>query len=49
MRELSFKGYLQQQLCELSNYDSKSLYKFAGLAVSNAKNAFSFSIAVITI
>lgn len=37
MRELSFKGYLQQQLCELSNYDSKSLYKFAGLAVSNAR------------
>lgn len=37
MRELSFKGYLQQQLCELSNYDSKSLYKFAGLAESNAR------------
>ena len=37
MRELSFKGYLQQQLCELSNYDSKSLYKFARLAKSNAR------------
>lgn len=37
MRELSFKGYLQQQLCELSNYDSKSLYKFASLAESNAR------------
>ena len=37
MRELSFKGYLQQQLCELSNYDSKSLYKFARLAESNAR------------
>ena len=37
MRELSFKGYLQQQLCELSNYDSKSLYKFAGLAENNAR------------
>ena len=37
MRELSFKGYLQQQLCELSNYDSKSLYKFAGLAESNVR------------
>ena len=37
MRELSFKGYLQQQLSELSNYDSKSLYKFAGLAESNAR------------
>ena len=37
MRELSFKGYLQQQLCELSNYDSKSLYKFAKLAESNAR------------
>ena len=23
MRELSFKGYLQQQLCELSNYNSR--------------------------
>ena len=37
MRELSFKEYLQQQLCELSNYDSKSLYKFARLAESNAR------------
>lgn len=37
MRELSFKGYLQQQLCELSNHNSKSLYKFAGLAESNAR------------
>lgn len=37
MRELSFKGYLQQQLRELSNHDSKSLYKFAQMAESNAR------------
>lgn len=37
MRELSFKGYLQHQLCMLSDYDSKSLYKFAKLAESNAR------------
>ena len=32
MRELSFKGFLQQQLCELSGLNSKSLYKFAKLS-----------------
>ena len=37
MRELTFKGYLQQQLCELSDCDSKSLYKFARLAESNVR------------
>lgn len=37
MRELTFKGYLQQQLCELSDCDSKSLYKFARLAENNAR------------
>ena len=37
MRELTFKGYLQQQLCELSDCNSKSLYKFARLAESNAR------------
>ena len=37
MRELTLKGYLQQQLCELSSCDSKSLYKFARLAESNAR------------
>ena len=37
MRELTFKGYLQQQLCELSDCDSKSLYKFARLAEGNAR------------
>lgn len=37
MRELTFKGYLQQQLCELSGCDSKSLYKFARLAEHNAR------------
>ena len=37
MRELSFKGYLQQQLSELSNYNCKSLYKFARSAESNAR------------
>ena len=37
MRELTFKGYLQQQLCELSSCNSKSLYKFAQLAERNAR------------
>ncbi len=37
MRELTFKGYLQQQLCELSDCNSKSLYKFARLAERNAR------------
>ena len=37
MRELTFKGYLQQQLCELSSCNSKSLYKFARLAERNAR------------
>lgn len=37
MRVLTFKGYLQQQLCELSDCDSKSLYKFARSAESNAR------------
>ncbi len=37
MRELTFRGYLQQQLCELSGCNSKSLYKFARLAQSNAR------------
>lgn len=37
MRELTFKGYLQQQLCELSGCNSKSLYKFAKLAENNAR------------
>ena len=37
MRELSFKGYLQQQLCELSGYDGKSLYKLARLAENNSR------------
>ena len=37
MRELTFKGYLQQHLCELSSCNSKSLYKFARLAESTAR------------
>ena len=37
MRELSFKGYLQQQLCEMSGCNSKSLYKFAKLVENNAR------------
>ena len=37
MRELTFKGYLQQQLCELSGLNSKSLYKFAKLSEANAR------------
>lgn len=37
MRVLTFKGYLQQQLRELSDCDSKSLYKFARLAEGNAR------------
>lgn len=37
MRELTFKGYLQQQLCELSGLNSKSLYKFAKLSETNAR------------
>ena len=37
MRELSFKGYLQQQLCELSGCDGKSLYKLARLAENNSR------------
>ena len=37
MRELTFKGYLEQQLCELSDCQSKSLYKFARLAENNAR------------
>ena len=37
MRELTFKGYLQQQLCVLSDCNSKSLYKFARLAEHNAR------------
>ena len=37
MRELTFKGYLQQQLCELSGINSKSLYKFAKLSENNAR------------
>lgn len=37
MRELTFKGYLQQQLCELSGCKSKSLYKFSKIAKSNAR------------
>ena len=37
MRKLTFKGYLQQQLCELSGLNSKSLYKFAKLSENNAR------------
>ena len=37
MRELTFKGYLLQQLCELSDLNSKSLYKFAKLSENNAR------------
>ena len=37
MRELTFKGYLQQQLCELSDCNSKSIYKFARIAERNAR------------
>ena len=37
MRELTFKGYLQKQLCVLSDCNSKSLYKFARLADNNAR------------
>lgn len=37
MRELTFKGYLQQQLSVLSDCNSKSLYKFARLAEHNAR------------
>lgn len=37
MRELTFKGYLEQQLCELSGYKSKSLYKFAKSSADNAR------------
>lgn len=37
MRELTFKGYLQQQLCELSGLNSKSIYKFAKLSENNAR------------
>lgn len=37
MRELTLKGYLQRQLCELSECNSKSLYKFARLAENNAR------------
>lgn len=37
MRELTFKGYLEGQLCELSDYRGKSLYKFARLAQNNAR------------
>ena len=37
MRELTFKGYLQKQLCVLSDCNSKSLYKFARLAEHNAR------------
>lgn len=37
MRELTLKGYLEQQLCELSDCKSKSLYKFADLAQNNAR------------
>ena len=37
MRELTFKGYLQQQLCEISDCNSRSLYKFARLAESNVR------------
>lgn len=37
MRELTFKGYLQQQLCELSGLNSKSLYKFSKLSENNAR------------
>ena len=37
MRELTLKGYLEQQLCELSDFKSKSLYKFASLAQNNAR------------
>ncbi len=37
LRELTFRGYLQQQLCELSGCNSKSLYKFGGLAKNNAR------------
>lgn len=37
MRELTFKGYLEQQLCEMSGYKSKSLYKFAKSSADNAR------------
>lgn len=37
MREITFKGYLQKQLCVLSDCNSKSLYKFARLAEHNAR------------
>ncbi|MBR2280870.1 MAG: hypothetical protein IJ903_08125 [Ruminococcus sp.] len=37
MRELTLKGYLEQQFCELSDCKSKSLYKFADLAQNNAR------------
>ena len=37
MRELTLKGYLEQQLCELSDCKSKSLYRFSRLAQNNAR------------
>lgn len=37
MREITFKGYLERQMCELSDCKSKSLYKFARLAENNAR------------
>lgn len=37
MRKLTFKGYLEQQLCEMSGYKSKSLYKFAKSSADNAR------------
>jgi hypothetical protein len=37
MRELTFKGYLLSQLCELSGLKSTSLYAFSALARDNAR------------
>lgn len=37
MRELTFKSYLQREMCEQAGIDSKSLYKFAALSERNAR------------
>ena len=37
MRKLTFKGYLMQQLQELSDCDSRSLYRYARLSRNNAR------------
>ena len=37
MRELTFKSYLQREMCKQSGIDSKSLYKFTALSEGNAR------------